>query len=260
MPAYERPQRAAHLTGGPPDQKGGAGLSPREWLELLSAGAIEIEGRLPWSSNYSFLATVTLEDRSAGAVYKPGKGERPLWDFGTEIYRREIAAYELSAAFGFDLVPETVLRLDGPLEHGSLQRFVDADFEQHYFTLLENEGLHPRLRELAGLDLLLNNADRKSGHVLIDSSGSIWGIDNGLCFHPQPKLRTVIWEFAGEPVPDSVIAACCEIAAGGVPARVAALLGEPECAGLARRAELIVRTARFPAPRDDHRAYPWPLV
>ncbi|HLI44178.1 MAG TPA: hypothetical protein VKU92_06885, partial [Acidimicrobiales bacterium] len=182
MPADERQQRSPHLTAP-------------EWLDLLSSGGVEIEGRLPWSSNYSFLVTLTAAgeadsgpgDLDTGepseprpkAVYKPGRGERPLWDFGRDLYRREVAAYELSAAFELDLVPETVLRLDGPLGPGSLQRFVDADFEQHYFTLVEQPRHHERLRELAGFDALCNNADRKSGHVLLDREGSVWGIDNG---------------------------------------------------------------------------------
>jgi uncharacterized repeat protein (TIGR03843 family) len=230
------------------------------WIDLLSSGAIEIEGRLPWSSNYSFLVTVGDGRRTEKAVYKPGKGERPLWDFGTDLYRHEIAAYELSDAFGLGLIPETVLRYDAPLDDGSLQRFVDADFEQHYFTLLPEERHLPRLRELASLDVLMNNADRKSGHVLIDSAGDIWGIDNGLCFHPDPKLRTVIWDFAGEPVVETVVVAAEQIASAGPPERVGALLEEDECAALVRRARHLAKRPVLPAPSDEYRSYPWPLV
>ncbi|MHB8247148.1 MAG: SCO1664 family protein [Acidimicrobiales bacterium] len=248
MPADERQQRPAHLTDS-------------GWLALLSAGEIKIEGRLPWSSNYSFLATVSdAGSPPARAVYKPGSGERPLWDFGTELFRREVAAYELSATFGLRLVPETVLRLDGPLGAGSLQRFVEADFEQHYFTLLDDDRFHERLRELAGFDVLCNNADRKGGHVLVDEQGQIWGIDNGLSFHVDDKLRTVIWDFAGELVAEPIIDACQSIADRGVPPRVAALIGEPEALALVKRAKALLRSRRLPAPRDDHRAYPWPLV
>ncbi|MGH9171784.1 MAG: SCO1664 family protein [Acidimicrobiales bacterium] len=236
-----------------------AGLTPEESIEVLSAGAIEIEGRLPWSSNYSYLATVTCEARSLRAVYKPGRGERLLWDFGPDLYRREVAAYELSAALGLGLIPATVLRADGPLGPGSLQLFVDADFEQHYFSIIEDVSLHPRLREMAGLDLLLNNADRKSGHVLLDSSARIWGIDNGLSFHSQPKLRTVIWDFAGDPLPDSVLDGASTLV-DSVPQSVACLLAEAEVEALCRRARAVRRSRTLPQPRDDHRSYPWPLV
>jgi uncharacterized repeat protein (TIGR03843 family) len=238
-------------------------------LDLLSSGEIEVQGRLPWSSNFSYLVTVTSPGDpgadpslpgSRRAAYKPGRGERPLWDFGTDLYRREVAAYELSAAYGLDLVPETVLRLDGPLGPGSIQRFVEADFEQHYFTLLEAPEHHSRLVELAAFDVLSNNADRKSGHVLVDSDGHIWGIDNGLSFHAQEKLRTVIWEFAGDPLPAVVAAVCEAIVADGVPPRVAALIDDDEVEALRRRARAMLRAGSLPAPRDDYRAYPWPLV
>jgi uncharacterized repeat protein (TIGR03843 family) len=235
VPEDERQQRAAHLT----------------------------------SANFSYLVTVKANDDPEAdppptpptrAVYKPGRGERPLWDFGTDLYRREVAAYELSAAFGLDLVPETVVRFDGPLGPGSLQRFIEADFEQHYFTLVEQPELHPRLLELAAFDVLANNADRKSGHVLVDAEGQIWGIDNGLSFHADEKLRTVIWEFAGEPLPAAVATACEAIVADGAPRRVADLIGEAQGVALERRARAMLRAGKLPAPKDDYRAYPWPLV
>jgi uncharacterized repeat protein (TIGR03843 family) len=230
-----------------------------EWLEVLAKGDVEVEGRLPWSSNYSFLVTLTYKAFRVRAVYKPGRGERHLWDFGVDLFRREVAAYEVSAAVGLDLVPETVFRVEAPLGEGSVQRFVDADFEQHYFSLISEPAHDARLRELAGLDLLLNNADRKGGHVLVDFDGAIWGIDNGLCFHCEPKLRTVMWDFAGEPVPDGVIEAAAVIA-DGVPEPVCALISEDEVEALTRRARALVRRPKFPAPGADHRSYPWPLV
>jgi len=233
--------------------------SGAEWLDLLRRGEVEIEGRLPWSSNYSFLVTVSYKEMRVRAVYKPGRGERYLWDFGAELFRREVAAYELSAAVGLDLVPETVLRSDAPLAEGSLQRFVDADFEQHYFSLAAEPAHDVRLRELAGLDLLMNNADRKGGHVLVDIDGAIWGIDNGLCFHAQPKLRTVMWDFAGDVVPDRVIEAAA-VLADCVPDAVGRLISDEEVEALRRRARALVRRPRFPAPGADYRAYPWPLV
>ncbi len=247
MSSDERPRRAPHLSGP-------------EWLELLEGGALEVEGRLPWSSNYSFLVQVRSGEVSARAVYKPGRGERPLHDFGPDLYRREVATYELSAAYGLELVPETVLRLDGPLEAGSLQRFVEADFEQHYFTLVEKESCHARLKELAAFDVLCNNADRKSGHVLIDDEEKIWGIDNGLTFHEADKLRTVIWDFAGEAVPPRLLEVCESLFADGVPDGVARLIGAAEQQALVRRARRLAQRGRLPVPRDDYRAYPWPLV
>lgn len=247
MPADERQQRPAHL-------------SEAEWLELLSGGSIEIRGRLPWSSNYSFLVSVSAGERICRAVYKPGRGERPLHDFGPELFRREVACYELSAAYGLGLVPETVLRLDGPLEAGSVQRFVEADFEQHYFTLIEDEAHHDALRHLAAFDALCNNADRKSGHVLIDDDGHIWGIDNGLSFHVHDKLRTVVWDFAGEEVPDRLLEVCHSLLESGPPDTVSLLITEEEKEALLRRARRLLEAGRLPVPTEDYRSYPWPLV
>ena len=139
------------------------------------------------------------------AIYKPRRGERPLWDFPSGLDHREVAAYELSEALGWDLVPPTILR-DGPLGMGSVQLFIEADFEQHYFTLYEDEAHHDALRTMCAFDLVGNNTDRKSGHCLLGLDGRIRGIDHGLMFHHEFKLRTVIWEFGGEPVPEPILA------------------------------------------------------
>jgi uncharacterized repeat protein (TIGR03843 family) len=214
---------------------------------------------MPWSSNGTFLATVTAEGAETLAVYKPGRAERPLWDFPGGLYRREVAAYELSEALGWDLVPETIVRVDGPLGPGSLQRFVDADFEQHYFTLLEDPGHHAVLKRMAVFDVVANNADRKGGHCLLDADGHLWGIDHGLCFHSDPKLRTVIWDFGGEPLSDEDGAALAHLAGGDLPAALGALLHADEVAALERRLGRLLRTGELPEPRSDH-PYPWPLV
>lgn len=229
-----------------------------EALELLSLGRVEVEGRMPWSSNGTFLVTVSGAEASLAAIYKPGRGERPLWDFPGGLFRREVAAYELSRYLGWDLVPETVLRHDGPLGSGSLQRFVDADFSEHYFTLLEDPLHRDQLRRIGTLDLLLNNADRKSGHCLL-GEGRIWAIDNGLSFHEEPKLRTVIWDFAGEEVPKELLPPVRELAES-VPEVVARLLGPDEVEALRRRARGLSARPVFPAPHPDRRPYPWPLV
>jgi uncharacterized repeat protein (TIGR03843 family) len=246
VPEDERPPPAPDLSG--PD-----------WLELLAQGELELLGRLPWSSNYSFLAAVRLGEADERCVYKPGSGERPLWDYPGGLFRREVAAYELSAALALDVVPETVLRPDGPHGEGSVQRFVDADFAEHYFTLLNEPIYHTQLRRIAGFDLIINNGDRKGGHLLKDMEGRIWGIDHGLCFHVEGKLRTVMWDFAGEELPPEVLSAC-EAVAEVIPESVALLLEQDERQALRRRAVSLARRPRFPAPSDDYRAYPWPLV
>ena len=164
-------------------------------LTLLTRGAVNIKGRMPWSSNATFLVEVVLDGMAGLAVYKPQRGERPLWDFPRGLFKREIAAYLLSEALGWGVVPLTVPRDDGPYGAGSLQLFMDADFEQHYFTLVEDAAHHDRLQRICVFDLVANNADRKAVHCLRTGDGLVWAIDNGLTFHEEPKLRTVIWAF-----------------------------------------------------------------
>jgi uncharacterized repeat protein (TIGR03843 family) len=215
---------------------------------------------MPWSSNGTYLVTVTvLDQRPAAAVYKPGRAERPLWDFADGLYRREVAAFELSEALGWGFVPPTVEVSDGPLGAGSLQLFVDADFEQHYFTLLEDPANHPVLRRMAAFDYLANNADRKGGHCLIDVAGKLWGIDHGLCFHVQPKLRTVIWDFAGQEVDAGDLGDVRRLTREGLPRSLTDLLHSDESSALLRRARRLLDDPRLPQPRTD-RPYPWPLV
>jgi uncharacterized repeat protein (TIGR03843 family) len=227
-------------------------------LTILAEGEVEIQGRMPWSSNRTFLVTVSLDGADLPAVYKPGRGERPLWDFPDGLYQREVAAYELSRSLGWDLVPETVLRAEGPLGEGSMQRFVNADFDQHYFTLLEEERHHPPLKAMAAFDVVANNADRKGGHCLVDANGHVWGVDHGLCFHVQPKLRTVIWDFCGEPVPEGVLDDLRRLAACPPPA-LEGLLDQAELNAITRRATALARLGVFPDPGQG-RPYPWPLV
>jgi uncharacterized repeat protein (TIGR03843 family) len=228
-------------------------------LTVLAGGAVEIEGRMPWSSNATFLATVTLGDDAVRAVYKPHRGERELWDFPEGLYLREVAAWVLSEALGWGIVPETVLRHDGPLGPGSFQRFVPADFSEHYFTLLDEPAHHAPLRVIAAFDLVANNADRKSGHCLLGEDGRIWAIDNGLCFHVEPKLRTVMWDFAGQPIDAGLMADIVRVAESP-PADLRGLLNAHEIEALADRACAVARIGVFPEPPPGHRAYPWPLV
>jgi hypothetical protein len=227
-------------------------------VAVLSTGDIEILGRMPWSSNATYRVAVHRDDIEARAIYKPHRGERPLWDFPSGLFRREVAAYELSEAMGLHLVPTTVLR-DGPFGEGSLQWFVEADFRQHYFSMHETRpDLHDQFRSMAVFDYVANNTDRKSGHCLLDSHGRIWGIDNGLCFSAEFKLRTVIWEFGGEDLDDSHRAALSPLV-DSVPLRVASLLDSDEVEAISERAGELLESGTFPVDHTGRR-YPWPLV
>jgi len=226
--------------------------------DLLTRGEITVKGRMPWASNATFLVEVALDGATGLAVYKPGRGERPLWDFPPELFRREIAAYRFSEALGWGVVPLTVPR-EGPYGAGSLQRFVDADFEQHYFTMLERAELRDWLQRICLFDLSSNNADRKSGHCLLGPDGDVYAIDNGLTFHVEPKLRTVIWDFAGEAIPAAPIEDLARLCAAGLPADLGELIEPGEQKALMRRIGGLVRERRFPKDRSGAR-YPWPLV
>jgi uncharacterized repeat protein (TIGR03843 family) len=226
--------------------------------EVLARGELTLKGRLPWSSNATFLVEATLEDVTALGVYKPERGERPLWDFPRGLFRRELAAWHLSEALGWNVVPLTLER-DGPYGGGSVQRFVNADFEQHYFTLREDPKHHDHLKRICAFDLVANNADRKSGHCLLAEDGAIYGIDNGLCFHIEPKLRTVIWDFGEERLPDALRDDLRRVAAGPLPAALTALLDADECQALVRRARALAKAGKFPVDTGGQR-YPWPLV
>jgi uncharacterized repeat protein (TIGR03843 family) len=228
-----------------------------EPLALLRTGDIDVKGRLPWSSNGTFLVELCRGKDVDRAVYKPGGGERALWDYPSGLFRRERAVYVLCEALGWGLVPETVLR-DGPLGPGSLQRFVAADFTEHYFTLLERPEHHDTLRLIGLFDLLVNNGDRKSGHCLLGTDGRIWAIDHGLCLHDEPKLRTVIWDFAGQAFPPERVADVSRVAVAP-PAELEGLLSADELDALVARATGLVRRPYFPRPRSQW-AYPWPLI
>jgi uncharacterized repeat protein (TIGR03843 family) len=227
--------------------------------DVLRRGEVEIVGRMPWSSNATFLVEACLDGATARGIYKPHAGERPLWDFPDGLYRREVAAYELSAALGWEVVPLTIVRDDLPHGVGSLQRFVDADFEQHYFTLLDDEATHDQLRRMAVFDIVSNNTDRKGGHCLVDADGHVWGIDNGLSFHAEFKLRTVIWDFAGDPVDPALLADLEGLVEAGLPDTVGSLIGTFERDAVLTRARAVVREGALPHDPTGRR-YPWPLV
>lgn len=227
-------------------------------LGFLETAEAELEGRMPWSSNATFLVTLHGEGTSQRAIYKPVRGERPLWDFEPGLHRRERAAYLVSEHLGIDAVPPTVIR-DGPFGTGSFQWFVDADHAEHYFTLHEaGDRFDDQFRDIAVLDVLINNTDRKAGHCLVDGE-RIWAIDNGLCFAPEFKLRTVIWDFAGEPIDEPLLERVAPFVTA-VPLDISGLLDDAEVEAIRHRATKLVTERHLPIDDTGGRRYPWPLV
>jgi uncharacterized repeat protein (TIGR03843 family) len=227
-------------------------------VDVLAGGAIEVRGRIAGSSNITLLVTCASEGCELLAVYKPLAGERELWDFPPGLHRREVAARVLSDWLGWDIVPETVLREDAPFGEGSLQRVVDEDGVSHYFTLRDDPRWYPELRRIAAFDVLTNNADRKSGHVLL-SGDRLWAIDHGLTFHAEPKLRTVIWDFAGDDLDHAIRDSVARVLDEPLPGELVELLDDDEADALRRRARSLVRAGKLPVPGAG-RPYPWPLV
>ena len=234
-------------------------------LKTLASGIIQEEhGMMPWGSNYAYLVSVSDEEREVLAVYKPQRGERPLWDFptGTLCYR-EVVAFVVSEALGWQIVPPTVLR-GGPYGLGSVQFFVDHDPEINYFTPLPPE-YRDQLQRFAAFDYIINNADRKGGHCLLDAQGHLWGIDHGISFHRAPKLRTVIWEFAGEPLPEAItgdlraLRVRLESEDDPTVSTLSGLLDEREVLAFRQRVERLLEQGCFPQPGPGPN-YPWPPV
>ncbi len=232
----------------------------------LSTATVTDGARIPYASNYVFLLELQHDGASIPgyAVYKPGRGENPLWDFPPNLYRREVAAYRLSAALGWQLIPPTIERAVG-MEYGvgSLQAYIPTDYHCTFFELREQ---YPdEMRRFALFDWLANNADRKGGHILRGADGRLWGIDNGLSFHEDEKLRTVIWDYAGEPIESGLVEDVQQLIgeldeSGRAAAALAELLSEAEVDALRQRAQRVVLEARLPEPPIGRRSYPWPLV
>lgn len=233
------------------------------WLRLLCDAPLEPLGVVGEASNHTLLCR--LGDDEHYAIYKPRLGERPLWDFARgSLAGREVAAYAVSAELGWALVPPTVLR-DGPAGVGSVQAFVPHDPSEHYFTLVACEEQQAPLTRLALFDLVTNNADRKGSHVLrCLADDRLYAIDNGLSFHPEPKLRTVVWDLGGAAVPASWrddladLAAALDRPATPVRMRLDPLLAQTEIRVLARRARRVAQVASLPAVPESRRPYPWP--
>lgn len=236
---------------------------------VLERGELEVLGRMPWASNQTYLGRLYLDGPGAGgvpeqqealAVYKPRRGERPLWDFprGT-LCQREVASHLVSEELGWAIVPPTLLR-SGPLGEGMVQLFVDHDPENHYFTLRET--LPDRFRQFALFDVVINNADRKSGHCLLGEGGHVWGIDHGVTFHTSVKLRTVIWDYEGECIGEDLLSDLARLDGsldGDLGHRLAALLAPPEVNAARRRLQWLLSRRVFPSPTTEY-PYPWPMV
>ena len=234
-------------------------------LQVLRDGRMELQGLLPWSSNYTFLVEVHADDQSElvlGAVYKPQRGENPLWDFpqGT-LYKREAAAFLISHALGWHLVPPTVTR-EGPHGVGSVQLLIHADYEQHFFTL--KEGHEREFQRMALFDIVINNADRKGGHVLVDDDQRIWAIDHGICFHDEYKLRTVIWDWVGQEIAEADLADLKQLDQDLEPETSLTialnnLLYPREIKAMRQRLNRLISSGKFPASYGQ-RSIPWPPV
>ena len=248
----------------PMDEQQSVEMSVAKVLELLAKGEIDAQGVMPYSSNYTILTTVEEGDTRALAIYKPRRGERPLWDFprGT-LCRREVAAFVVSSALGFDLVPPTVLR-DGPYGVGSVQLFIESDESAHIFTMQKEGGYDAVLRKLVLFDCLINNADRKSGHCLKATDGRMWAIDHGIAFHYEPKLRTVVWDYVGERFAKDDAAALAQFrdrlnANDDVAQMLGDLLDKAEVRALRRRLDSLIGSGVYPAPGPGPNC-PWPPV
>ena len=237
-------------------------LSDETLRSVLLHGEISLQGQFMLGSNYTFLVNVSHDGQEVPAVYKPSKGEQPLWDFPeNSLAWREVAAYLVSEALGWNFVPYTTLRDEGPFGPGSLQQYIDYNPNYHYFTFKDED--KARLRPVVLFDLLLNNADRKGSHVIIQKrTRKMFLIDHGLCFHEEDKLRTVIWDFAGQPIPPELLADIDKFRAALSTPELASHLGQyltpAELAALDARAATLITTDTFPLPPRDRRAFPYP--
>lgn len=239
-------------------------MSVAEMLAFLTYATLQPQATMPWSSNATVLCLAEYAEQQGMVIYKPQRGERPLWDFprGT-LCQREAAAFVVSHDLEWNLVPPTVLR-EGPYGLGSVQLFVDNDEQEHWFTMQESGGYEHYLPQLVLFDAIINNADRKSGHCLKGSDGRLWAIDHGVTFHHEQKLRTVLWDLAGEPIPAALLrevqffAERLAMRAGGL-ALLDQLLSTVEIDALRRRVDRLVAKGVFPKPSSE-RSYPWPPV
>ena len=212
-------------------------------------------------SNYTFLVNIQHDDEELQAVYKPSRGEQPLWDFPDQtLAHREVAAYLVSEALGWGFVPFTALREDGPYGPGSIQQFIEYDPNYHYFNFSDED--KARLQPVMLFDLLCNNADRKGSHVIIESeTNKLWLIDHGLCFHEEEKLRTVIWDYAGETISRDLLEALAKLPSNeSLLTDLQLYLSPREISALVVRAETLISSGVFPLPPETRRAFPYPPI
>ncbi len=250
----------------------GGNRPPRSWFleteRVLAGGRLRVKGRLPRSTNNALLVEVEGVDRML-AVYKPSRLARPLWDFDRDsLHKRELAAYIVSVELGWMLVPPTVVRR-GPCGEGAVQLYVPPARAGSYFELIGDDAYRDELMKVCLFDLVVNNADRKAGHCIVDARSSLWSVDHGTCFHTDEKLRTVIWEFGGEQVPGHLLddvrrmASRLESPGAGDPSplsrKLASLLDQQEVDAMVERIERVCSSGRFPDPGPVP-SMPWPLV
>lgn len=240
-------------------------LPTADILRILAEGTLETEGLVPWGSNYTFLMTVCDQEQEHQAIYKPRQGERPLWDFASgSLCLRERAAYLLSEALAWQIVPPTILR-EGPRGMGSLQAFIPHDPEENFFNFQNQPEFQGQLQRIALFDIFTNNADRKGGHVIRDDNDHLWGIDHGICFHTEYKLRSVIWDFVGQPIATADLADMAQLAADLQDAtrpwvqELQQLISQREIKALGKRLSHLLTQQTFITPGPG-RHYPWPLV
>ncbi|MFE1775718.1 SCO1664 family protein [Streptomyces sp. NPDC059008] len=278
---------------GPPPGPAGPTDAQTAARTLLLEGELTVRGRIQEASNAVLYCTVAHDGRSSACVYKPVAGERPLWDFpdGT-LAQREVAAYEVSRACGWDLIPPTVLR-EGPYGTGMVQEWIDppesSDEVPELLALVEGEepgpgwkavgfaqlgegrtallvhADHPRLRRLAVLDAVINNGDRKGGHLLPGADGRFFAIDHGVTFNAEGKLRTLLWGWAGEPLTDEAMGVLRGLhealeEAAPLAARLAELITDAEIEALRARVAGLLSSGRHPEPSGEWPAIPWPPV
>ncbi|GAA3167676.1 SCO1664 family protein [Blastococcus jejuensis] len=234
-------------------------LDDAEAALLLSEGEIDLEGRLLDASNVTLVGAIRTDTLAAECVYKPVAGERPLWDFpdGT-LAGREISAYLVSETTGWGVVPPTVLR-DGPFGPGMVQLWVDGDEHVDLAAFVRRD--HAGLRRMAIFDAVVNNADRKGGHIIPTSDGHVYGVDHGICFSVDPKLRTLLWRWAGTPLPDEAVAVLERLAdelRGDLGEQLHEHLTRTEVRCTQRRVAELLRTGRHPEPSGEWPALPWP--
>ena len=228
--------------------------------DALLNGSLELKGQFMLGSNYTFLVNIQHNGQELQAVYKPSRGEQPLWDFpDNTLAHREVAAYLVSEALGWKFVPFTALREDGPYGPGSIQQFIEYDPDYHYFNFTDED--KARLEPVMLFDLLCNNADRKGSHVIVEKeTNKMWLIDHGLCFHEQDKLRTVIWDYAGQPIPDDLCETLSHLPSSQMLTDLQPFLNPREISALTARAEGLVASGVFPYPPEHRRAFPYPPI